>query len=185
MYQIQQLLKAFNIRAKNFSLYEQAFTHTSYAHDHKSTKDYEKLEFLGDSVIQLIISEHLMQKHPQMDEGTLSRQRIIMVQSKTLIKASIQLRLPELIKFGDAIKDKKNFSDYIKEDVFESFIGALYLDQGLEICRNVLKRTVIHMYEIHSLNEMRDFKSMLQEYMQKFSKHDIVYKTVNNQNGDY
>jgi ribonuclease-3 len=185
MYQLKQLLDFFKIRPKSYELYEQAFTHSSYVQNNKSANHYEKLEFLGDAVIELIVSEHLMKKYPYMDEGTLSKQRIIMVQSKTLIKASNALKLPELIRLGASIKDKKNFSENIKEDVFEAFIGALYLDQGLQMCRNVLKRTVIHLYEIHSLNEMNDFKSLLQEYMQKFNKHDIYYKTINAQLNNY
>jgi ribonuclease-3 len=178
MQQLQQLLKQFNIETKNYALYHQAFTHSSYAHDHKQTSNYEKLEFLGDAVIELVVSEHLLKKHPNMDEGELSKQRIVMVQSRTLTKASKLLKLPELIKFGDSIKDKKNISENIIEDVFESFIGAVYLDQGLTKCYTILKRTVIHLYEIHSLNEMSDFKSMLQEEVQKTGKHTISYRTT-------
>jgi ribonuclease-3 len=176
--EIQQLLLEFKIVPKDFNLYLQAFTHSSYAHDHHTNLDYEKLEFLGDAVIELVISDHLLRKHPDLNEGDLSKQRIVMVQSKTLVKAAKILKLPELIRFGDSIKDLNDISDNIIEDVFESFIGAIYLDQGLSKCYTVLKRTIIHLYEIHSLNEMSDFKSMLQEQIQKTGKHHIVYKTT-------
>jgi ribonuclease-3 len=180
MQQIQSLLKQFDIHPKNDALYQQAFMHASYSHDHKLKVSYEKLEFLGDAVIELVVSEHLLKKHPDMDEGQLSRQRIVMVQARTLAKASHMLGLPQLIKFGESIKDKINISENIVEDVFESFIGAVYLDQGLSKCYTILKRTIIHLYEIHSLNEMSDFKTMLQELVQKNGKHTILYKTVNN-----
>jgi ribonuclease-3 len=184
MQQIQLLLKQFNIQPKNPLLYEQAFTHSSYSHDHKLKANYEKLEFLGDAVIELVVSEHLLKKHPDMNEGELSKQRIIMVQSRTLAKASHLLGLPRLIKFGESIKDKVNISENIIEDVFESFIGAVYLDQGLAKCYTVLKRTIIHLYEIHSLNEMTDFKTKLQEIVQKTGKHHITYRTISNTLGN-
>jgi ribonuclease-3 len=184
MYQIQQLLKQFDITPKNFALYQQAFTHASCTHNHKIQSNYEKLEFLGDAVIELIVSEHLLKKYLDMNEGDLSKQRIMMVQSKTLAKASKILRLPELIKFGDSIRDKNNISENIIEDVFESFIGAVYLDQGLKKCQTILKRTIIHLYEIHSLNDMADFKTMLQEQIQKTGKHHIFYKTTNKELGN-
>ncbi|MDR2369782.1 MAG: ribonuclease III [Mycoplasmataceae bacterium] len=175
---IQLLLKQFNIQPKKYDLYEQAFTHSSYSYKHQLCNNYEKLEFLGDAVIELIVSEHLLKKHPEMNEGELSKERIVMVQSRTLAKASHLLQLPKLIRFGDSIKDKTNISENIVEDVFESFIGAVYLDQGLAKCYTILKRTIIHFYEIHSLNEMTDFKTMLQELIQKTGKHRIVYKTI-------
>jgi ribonuclease-3 len=178
MPQIQQLLKQFNIQPKNYAIYHQAFTHSSFAQGRKSISNYEKLEFLGDAVIELIVSEHLLKKHPEMNEGQLTKQRIVMIQSRTLVKAARMLKLSELIKLGGAIKDKKNISENIIEDVFESFIGAVYLDQGLAKCYTILKRTVIHLYEIHSLNEMSDFKSMLQELVQSTGKHLITYRTV-------
>jgi ribonuclease-3 len=183
MQSLQLLLKQFNIQPKNYDVYHQAFTHSSYGHEHKKP-DYEKLEFLGDAVIQLIVSEHLFRKHPNMDEGELSRQRVLMIQSATLIRASKTLKLPNLIKLGGSIKDKNNISENIIEDVFESFIGAVYLDQGLPKCYTILKRTVIHLYEIHSLNEMNDFKTLLQEIVQEKGKHIISYRTINKELGN-
>ncbi|MDR3330294.1 MAG: ribonuclease III [Mycoplasmataceae bacterium] len=182
---MNSLLKQFNIKPKNYAIYEEAFTHSSYAHDTRQTIDYEKLEFLGDAVIELLVSEHLYKKYKDMDEGALSKARIVIVQSKTLVKAAKVLNLERMIKIGDSLRGLNQISDNILEDVFEAFIGAVYLDQGLIKCQTILKQTIIHLYEIHSLNENLDYKSMLQEYAQKFPKHSITYKLVHNVNGDY
>jgi ribonuclease-3 len=182
---INNLLKHFNIKPKSYAIYDEAFTHSSYAHDTKQKADYEKLEFLGDAVIELLVSEHLYKKYKDMDEGALSKARIVIVQSKTLVKAAKKFEFEKLIKIGDSLRGLKQISDNILEDVFEAFIGAVYLDQGLIKCNTILKQTIIHLYEIHSLNENLDYKSMLQEYMQNFDKHNIAYKLIHNENGNY
>jgi ribonuclease-3 len=186
MNRFEKLFQKFGIKPRNISLYEEAFIHTSYAYEHRLAYSYEKLEFLGDAVISLVVGEHLYRSHLDMaTPGELSKARIIMVQSKTLIKAAKELGLDKLTLLGGAVQKSKNISEKIYEDVFEAFIGAVYLDQGINVVRTVLKRTIIHYYEIHSLNAFQDFKSLLQEYMQKFSKYDITYKTVINQKDDY
>jgi ribonuclease-3 len=115
----------------------------------------------------------------------MSKTRIIIVQSKTLAKAAQELNFFDIIKIGDSIKFASGISDAILEDAFEAFIGAVYLDQGDKKVYEILKRTIIHFYEIHSLNENRDFKSMLQELMMKYSKHAIHYKLIKNNDNDY
>ncbi|MDR0986010.1 MAG: ribonuclease III [Mycoplasmataceae bacterium] len=182
---LQKIFEKFNIKPKNIAIYYEAFTHSTYAYDHKLHYDYNRLEFLGDAVISLVTSEFLYNKHSHLNEGSMSKNRIIMVQSKTEVKASKELNLNKIVKLGGAIKSTTKIADSILEDVFEAFIGAVYLDQGINKVNEILSKTIIRYFSMHSLNDNRDFKSLLQEYMQKYSKHDIHYKLIQNINGNF
>jgi ribonuclease-3 len=183
MFNLQPIFDLFKIKPKSLAIYEQAFTHPSYSYDHHDNNNYERLEFLGDVVISKIVSEHLYTKHPDMDEGMMSKARTIIVQSKTQVTAAKQLNFLDYILIGGSVKYAQGISDSILEDVYEAFIGAVYLDQGERKCFEILKRTIIHYYEIHSLNEMRDFKSMLQEILQRRGKVRIRYHATKINNG--
>lgn len=178
MNNIIELLNKFKIVPKNINIYEQAFTHASCSNVKNKVGDYERLEFLGDAIINKIVAEHLYKKHLEFDENGMSKARNIIVQSKTEIKAAKELNLIKYIKIGESIKFGAGITDKILEDVFEAFIGAIYLDQGEEKVYRVIKRTIIHYYEIHSLNEMSDYKTMLQEKTQMLFKIRPKYKNV-------
>lgn len=175
-----QLLKKFNIIPKNIGIYEQAFTHSSFSNFKNNIGDYERLEFLGDSIISKIVAEHLYKKHSELDENGMSKARNVIVQSKTEVKAAKELNLIDYIKIGQSIKFGAGITDKILEDVFEALIGAIYLDQGEEKAYRVIKRTIIHYYEIHWLNEMTDYKTMLQERTQMLFKIRPKYKQIFN-----
>ena len=126
---------------KNKILLEQALTHKSISSD--SRLNYERLEFLGDSVLDIIISKKLMESYPMDNEGELTKKRALLVQKSFLSKISDQL---ELIKY---LKIKKNVDLNIKKitdkqaaNIFESLLGAIYLDGGLKECENIISRTV-------------------------------------------
>jgi ribonuclease-3 len=132
-----------------------------------------------------VVSEHLYKKHPDMNEGVMSKTRAIIVQTKTEARAATELHFNEIIKIGDSVKYSTGIGEKILEDAFEAFIGAVYLDQGEKKVYEILKRTVIHYYEINSLKDLRDFKSLFQELMQKYSKKAIKYKLITNKHSDY
>jgi ribonuclease-3 len=149
MTNILNLLNKFKIVPKNLHIYEQAFTHSSYLVNRQKVNDYERLEFLGDAIINKIVAEHLYKKHPELDENGMSKARNVIVQSKTEVKAAKELNLISSIKIGQSIKSGVGITDKILEDVFEALIGAIYLDQGEAQAYSVIKRTIIHYYEIH------------------------------------
>jgi ribonuclease-3 len=125
-----ELFKKFKIVPKAYSLYMQAFTHVSYSTQHKNNINYERLEFLGDAVLDKLIANFLYQEYPSMSSGELSTTHSLMTKGKTLTIAADRLQFKDLIIFGGTMRSKADISDRILEDVFEAFIGAVFLDQG-------------------------------------------------------
>jgi ribonuclease-3 len=147
---LKQILAKFDIKPKTSRLYEEALTHPSFDNDKKLGYNYQRLEFLGDALISKIVAEHLFRKDPKLDEEAMTKDRILIVQGKTQVKAAKELGfdIKGVINIGGAVKDQV-ITDKMLEDVFEAFIGAIYLDQGEKKVYQVLKRTIIHYYEIH------------------------------------
>ncbi len=174
-----KLLKSFGIKTNNIKLYEEALTHSSYAHE-KNTKSYERLEFLGDAVLELIISEYLYQNH-QEDEGIMTKLRAHYVCEAALYEYSLKLHLDQYIRLGHG--EKESGGKYQKAkiaDIFESFLGALYLDKGLRGAKRFLYKYVIPMIEAKELEVIGDYKSLLQEMLQT-SRKGLEYIVVKEQ----
>ena len=126
-----ELLKKFKIKPNDITLYETAFSHTSYSNEH-GVKSYERLEFLGDAVLELLMSEYLYQSN-KYDEGEMTKIRAHYVCETANYEYSVKLGLNEYLKLGKG--EEENGGKYRKaivSDIFESFLGALYLDQGLD-----------------------------------------------------
>jgi ribonuclease-3 len=182
---LQKILDVTHIRPHSYSYYLLAFTHVSADPIH----NYEKLEFLGDAVIDKIIAQYLFEEKPTMSVGELSSTHSLITQGKTMTIASKMMGLRDLIIFGNTIKSKEAITDSILEDVFEAFIGAVYLDQGEIAVKQILKRTIIHLFLIDQLRNLQDYKTKLQNdyffknkhlkfrYDTYFSKERKEYKT--------
>jgi ribonuclease-3 len=154
---LEKLFEKFQIKPNNYSIYLEAFTHSSYKNDNHLDYSYERLEFLGDAIIQKIVTEHLYKKHLEMNEGDMSKARNIIVQSGTLVRAAKELLFENIILVGNSLsKNDNKITDNILEDSFEAFIGAVFLDQNEKKCYQILKRTIIHYFEINALNEFKD-----------------------------
>ena len=154
----------------NRSLLETALTHTSFVKgDGKHQTHNERLEFLGDAVLELCVSEHLYRDHPEMQEGAMTRHRARLVCEKALFSAAVVLGLPQSLRLGNGEeltggREKPS----IVSDALEAVIGAIYLDGGLEHARRVILERVIRLLEDAKEDELdRDFKTRLQEYVQK------------------
>ncbi|WP_027122024.1 ribonuclease III [[Mycoplasma] imitans] len=158
---LELLLKKFKIVTNNIGLYEEALTHNSYSNEMKLKYNYQRLEFLGDAIINKVVAEYLF-NHSDSSEGEMTKDRIKIIQSKTLIKAASQLELINYIRVGEGLKIVP-LSPKILEDIFESFIGAMYLDQGEYAVRKVLNDTIIGYYQKGQLTENTDYKSIFQE----------------------
>lgn len=149
------------------SLLRQALTHSSYANEQKINrlKDYERLEFLGDAVLELISSEFLFRQNPQLPEGKLTRLRASMVCEPALAFCARDLRLGEYMLLGrgeEASGGRER--DSITSDAMEALIGALYLDGGFETARDFIHRFVLSDLENKIL--FYDSKTVLQELLQ-------------------
>lgn len=171
---------------KDLNLLFNVFCHKSFAHEAKwEISNNERLEFLGDSVLQLIVSQKLMHRYPEKKEGDLSKLRSSIVNAQTLAKLALLLKLDQLILLG---KGEFNEHGYKKEsllaDAFEALLGALYLESGIEECQRVIlqsfaeyhKKTGDDLLGDQILMEF-DAKSRLQELVMQLYKEHPVYES--------
>ncbi len=160
-----KFLDKFNIKMKNEELITTALTHTSYANEH-NVESYERLEFLGDAVLQIIMSDYLY-THTNLKEGEMSKKRSSYVCEQALYEyAKIWGYIP-YIKVGNGQKD--NVNETIVADIFESILGAIYLDQGIDKCREIIKEIVLP-FVLNNTKFLKDYKSALQELVQTEKK---------------
>lgn len=167
-YSIEKLEAQIGYVFQDKNLVRQALTHSSYANERKinKIKDYERVEFLGDAVLELVTSEFLYGKHEQMPEGVLSRTRAAMVCEPSLAACARELGLEHYILLGKGEEMTGGRSrDSIVSDVMEALIGAIYLDGGLERAKAFIHRFVLEDVEHKEL--FYDAKSVLQEEVQK------------------
>lgn len=172
-----KILDELGIKTDNLYLYETAFTHTSYANEH-DTESYERLEYLGDAVLELIMSEYLY-KSTKHDEGMMTKLRAHYVCENALYEYSLKLKLNDYLKLGKGEEDSGGkFRKAIVADIFEAFIGAIYLDQGIDKVKNFINDNVIPVIESNELDFFSDYKSKLQEYVQT-DKRSLEYVILN------
>lgn len=160
-----ELLKKFNIVPKNINIYEEAFIHTSYSNENNVTANYERLEFLGDKVLDLIISEYLY-RHMDLEEGDMTKLRAAYVCENALYEYALSLNFNQYIKLGKGEESSGGkFRKTILADAFEAFVGAIYLDQGLNIAKRFVNETIISSM-IEKETFFKDYKSLFQEQIQ-------------------
>lgn len=160
-------------------LLRQAFTHSSYVNEHRvgSHKDNERLEFLGDAVLELTVSEYLFGKYPSRSEGELTKLRASIVCEPSLVGFAEQLGFGQYVLLGKGEELTGGRSrPALLADVFEAFIGALYLDQGLDSARRFLQKHMFPFLPEQGKLLTADFKTLLQEYIQQHSMGAIEYK---------
>lgn len=179
--------KDFGIVFNNPDLLTEAFTHGTYLHDnlHDQGSDYQRLEFLGDSVMQLSVADFLYRSFPKWDEGQLTEARISMVQSKSFAHFSRLAHFDEYVLLNKS-SEQQGFrnKDNLLEDLFESFVGALYIDQGREAVKSFLDKTLFKAFKEGYFDRFKNYKSLLQELLQKAGKVDIEYKVLDRDNQD-
>ena len=172
-----EILDKLNIKTNNISLYETAFTHTSYANENHKIS-YERLEYLGDAVLELIMSEYLY-KNTDYPEGEMTKLRSHYVCENALYEYSISLKFNEYLKLGKGEEESGGkYRKAIVADIFEAFIGALYLDKGLEIVKSFIYKFVVPFIENKKLDFFSDYKSKLQEFVQT-DKRSLEYILTN------
>lgn len=166
---INILINDLNWKAGNFSYYEQALTHSSFAHERGQRRIHnERLEFLGDAVLELIISDYLYRQYPQLSEGKLTKLRADLVCEASLARIAYGLNLGQYMRLGKGeIVGGGASRPSLLADTIEALIGAHYLDRGFEICREkVLELFSPILQELQEGHLRRDFKTLLQEFTQ-------------------
>lgn len=175
----QNLKKKYGIKFNNEKLLEDAFTHSSYANEHPGRKDYEKLEFLGDAVLELAVSDYLYRHFPRLNEGELTRMRSNIVRTEGFSEFAIECGFPEEINLGKGEeKAGARKRKTLLEDVFEAFNGALFLDQGMSAVQHFLHLTVYPLIAEGDFNASRDYKTELQERLQVNGPVKIEYRVI-------
>ena len=173
--------KKLNIKFKDRDLLQQAFVHRSYINENKNFKSShnERLEFLGDAVLELIVTEALYKKYPQSAEGELTSYRSALVNAVTLSKIAADLGMNEflLLSKGES-KDVGRARTIILANTFESFVGALYLDRGYDEAKKFITENLLAKVEeeIVTKNLWQDAKSLLQEKAQEVMNVTPSYK---------
>lgn len=179
--QFQTLQDELNIQFANKNLLYQAFTHSSYVNEHrrKQFTDNERLEFLGDAVLELSVSKYLFEKFPHMSEGELTKLRASIVCEPSLVIFANELNFGHyvLLGKGEELTGGRE-RPALLADVFESFVGALYLDQGLDIVVAFLERVVFPKVEVGAFSHVMDYKSQLQEIVQQSNNGLLSYEIV-------
>lgn len=175
----QNLKKKYGIKFNNEKLLEDAFTHSSYANEHPGRMDYEKLEFLGDAVLELAVSDYLYRHFPRLNEGELTRMRSNIVRTEGFSEFAIECGFPEEINLGKGEeKAGARKRKTLLEDVFEAFNGALFLDQGMPAVQHFLHLTVYPLITEGDFNASRDYKTELQERLQVNGPVKIEYQVI-------
>lgn len=176
--QFEKLLSDLGIQFHNRKLLKQAFTHASYRNEHRTEigQDNERLEFLGDAVLELLVSEYLFLKFTKMPEGELTRLRATIVCEPSLVRFATKLNFDKYIRLGrgEEISGGRK-RPALLADVFEAFVGAYYLDQGLPAVKEFLHRFVVSELQDVNAPLLTDYKTMLQEHVQREGLGALAY----------
>ncbi len=180
MKDIKLFFDKYNIKTTNPDIYVRAFTHSSFNSDANTHHlDYERLEFMGDSVLGFVIASLLYKEHPEMREGDLTKSKSFLVQTNYLAKLATRENYGDFIRAGHSLTvEAAIHNKSILEDIFEAVIGAMYLDQGIEFTSNFIKKIYGDDVKNFTLKEIKDFKSILQEAMQAEYRRSVEYVVV-------
>ncbi|MCM1187226.1 MAG: ribonuclease III [Lachnoclostridium sp.] len=178
-YTLEALEDKIGYKFNNRAFLKQALTHSSFANEQKINKigNYERVEFLGDAVLELVSSEFLFKEHPDIPEGELTKLRASMVCEPALAFCANDLELKNFILLGRGEESTGGRNrDSIISDVMEAVIGAIYLDGGMEPARDFISRFILSDLEDKSL--FYDSKSNLQELIQGKLKKEFHYELL-------
>jgi ribonuclease-3 len=182
MNDFSKLEKQLKVDFKNKNILTQAFCHRSYLNENPGCgfENNERLEFLGDAVLELVITEYLYNDFPKKSEGELTNWRAALVNAKMLAEIAKGLGFNEFILLSHGEKKETGKArNYILANTFEAFIGALYLDSGYKICQDFIKKNLVgELPEIIEKGLYKDAKSNFQEEAQEKKGVTPVYKVL-------
>ncbi|SFS79989.1 ribonuclease III [Paenibacillus sp. BC26] len=177
----EELQQRLQLHFRTIRLLRQAFTHTSYVNEHRQTamEHNERLEFLGDAILQLTVSEFLYKTFPERPEGQLTRMRASIVCEPSLARFADLLDLGSHVLLGRGEEQLGGRQrPALLADLFEAFVGAIYLDQGLDAVRTFLTAHMFPHIDSDGGLLVKDFKSNLQEKAQHAGMGPIEYRIV-------
>ncbi len=180
--------KELDVVFENKALLKTAFTHSSYANDHREKKleHLERLEFLGDAVIELIVSDYLYKEYTDLPEGQLTKMRAAAVREESLAELTIENNLQQFILLGKGEEQSNGRSrPSLLCDVFEAFVGAVYLESGMEAARELLATTLFPKISVGDFSHGMDYKTDLQEWLQQDGVVQIEYRVLETSGPDH
>ena len=183
---LEEYEKLIGYRFRDRKLLETALTHSSYANEHKC-KSYERLEFLGDSVLGFVAAEYLFHHFPELPEGQLTKNRAALVCEKSLCGFSKSLQAGDFLRLshGELHSGGKERPS-ILADVFESTTAAIYLDSGdLEQAKKFILTFLAPAAKAQNVKPFKDYKTTLQEIIQQNPEEKLVYKLVGEKGPDH
>ncbi|WP_278925744.1 ribonuclease III [Staphylococcus auricularis] len=179
--QFAKKMEELSLQADDIELYQQAFSHSSFINDFNMNRlDHnERLEFLGDAVLELTVSRYLFDKYPNLPEGNLTKMRAAIVCEPSLVIFANKINLNELILLGKGEeKTGGRTRPSLVSDAFEAFVGALYLDQGLEAVQRFSEKMIFPFVEEDELEGVVDFKTQFQEFVHRQNSGEVSYRLV-------
>ena len=181
-----KFLSKFNIYIKDKNIIENSLIHPTYSYEQKLINNNQKLEFLGDSILGLVIAEYIFFKYKNKNEGELSKIKNFIVSKTSLVKVAKKIKLYDYLLVGKS--EKKTGGKYkasIMADAMESVFAAIYLDKGYKIVKKFIIKLFSSIFN-DILNEgINDYKTILQELVQKKYKKNIKYKILEKKGPDH
>ena len=175
---MKDLFNRLNIEPKNIELYNLAFTHSSYVNEKHEKDDYERLEYLGDAVLELVTSDYLYH-NCDGEEGELTKLRANYVCENACWTYASSLDFSNYIKVSNGEeKEGRRFKKVIVADIFEAFMGAIYLDLGFDTVKRVILEIITPYIENGGTTFLADYKSKLQELVQT-EQRSVHYELIN------
>lgn len=187
--ELETLEENLHYRFRNKELLRDALYHSSYANEHRASgiTSNERLEFLGDSVLGFVTAEYLYARHPDLPEGDLTRIRAALVCEETLHEAALRLNLGDFILFGKGEKQGGGrFRPSILADATEAVFAAVYLDGGIPAVSALIHRVLLDCQKEEAVEERRrDYKTLLQEYVQRENGRSLCYELLREEGPDH
>ncbi len=174
---MDKLFKRLKIMPNEMKYYHAAFSHSSYVYENHLKADYERLEFLGDAVLDLVMSDFLY-NNLNVKEGDMTKIRASYVCENACYRYASDLNFSKYIKVGHGEEsDGGRYKKVILADIFEAFMGAVYIDLGYEVAKTVILDIIVPYIEDPTISFFSDYKSALQEYVQTEQKN-LTYEII-------
>ena len=181
------LQESLNYKFKNEKYLINALTHSSYANEVRDgVSSNERLEFLGDSVLSIIVSEYIYNKFPDLPEGELTKMRAALVCEQSLCSFSKELNLGRCLRLGKG-EEKGGGRERVSilADAFEAVLAAMYLDGGFEVAKNHVMRFIKDDAKHHEIDSFKDYKTALQEIIQRNPEEYVTYVLTGEEGPDH
>lgn len=168
-----------DVSYNNINLYSAALTHISYINEHPDAKnDYDRLEFIGDSVLDIVLADLLYKHFPNSRSGTLSKLRSYFVNGASLAKLADKLDILRFARLSNGEQNNSLDRNKLKEDMFEAFLGAMYLDHNYEYVYKFISDLFLPQFDNVTEENITDNKTRLQELLQSQGHGKIEYKVI-------